>query len=125
MNLIYWFDMLMCVYVLWWKLFGLILLSVYVVDCEYCVIVGLYLIGFLVLWLYGLCEDVVVIGVVFYVMEMVEGWMIWDGLMFGVMLFECIVYYEVMVDMFVVFYNIDYVVVGFGEYGKFGNYFEC
>lgn len=66
-------------YVLCCKLFGKFLLLVYVVDCEYKVIFVLYLIGFFVVKFYVLCMDESVIGMIFYIMDNVEGCILWDG----------------------------------------------
>jgi len=57
---------------------GKLLPSAHAVDREYKVITALYPTGFPVAKSYGLCIDDSVIGTMFYVMDMVEGRIIWD-----------------------------------------------
>src|SRR5215470_10177495 len=57
---------------------GKLLPSAHAVDREYRVITALYPTGFPVAKSYGLCTDDSVIGTWFYVMDMVEGRIIWD-----------------------------------------------
>src|SRR5580704_17487643 len=57
---------------------GKLLPSAHAVDREYRVISALYPTGFPVAKSYGLCTDDRVIGTWFYVMDMVEGRIIWD-----------------------------------------------
>src|SRR5271154_6169397 len=57
---------------------GKLLPSAHAVDREYKVITALHPTGFPVAKSYGLCTDDGVIGTMFYVMDMVEGRIIWD-----------------------------------------------
>ena len=66
-------------YVLRKKPGGKLLPSAHAVDREYRVISALYPTGFPVARPYALCTDDSVAGAMFYVMEMVEGRIIWDG----------------------------------------------
>ena len=65
-------------YVLRRKPPGKLLPSAHAVDREYRVISALYPTGFPVARPYGLCTDEAVIGSMFYVMDMVEGRVLWD-----------------------------------------------
>src|ERR1700761_3936061 len=56
---------------------GVLLPSAHAVDREFRVIAALYPTGYPVARPYGLCVDPEVIGTMFYVMEMVEGRIIW------------------------------------------------
>src|SRR5215210_3717773 len=66
-------------YVLRRKPPGQLLASAHAVDREYKVITALHATGFPVARTFGLCTDDSVIGTWFYVMEMVEGRVIWDA----------------------------------------------
>ncbi|HEX2560597.1 phosphotransferase, partial [Phenylobacterium sp.] len=57
---------------------GKLLPSAHAVDREYKVITALGTTGFPVARTYGLCTDDSVIGTMFYVMDMVEGRILWD-----------------------------------------------
>src|SRR6201986_459759 len=57
---------------------GKLLPSAHAVDREYRVITALHPTGFPVAKSYGLCTDDAVIGTMFYVMDMVEGRILWD-----------------------------------------------
>src|ERR1700744_917687 len=57
---------------------GKLLPSAHAVDREYRASTALYPTGFPVAKSYGLCTDDGVIGTMFYVMDMVEGRIIWD-----------------------------------------------
>src|SRR5262245_59900620 len=58
---------------------GKLLPSAHAVDREFRVISALYPTGFPVARPYALCSDDSVLGAMFYVMEMVEGRVLWDG----------------------------------------------
>jgi aminoglycoside phosphotransferase (APT) family kinase protein len=66
-------------YVLRRKPPGKLLPSAHAVDREFRVISALYPLGYPVARPFGLCEDDSVIGTMFYVMDMVEGRILWDG----------------------------------------------
>src|SRR5215470_14992961 len=66
-------------YVLRKKPSGKLLPSAHAVDREYRVISALYPTGFPVARPYALCSDESVLGAMFYVMDMVEGRVLWDG----------------------------------------------
>ena len=57
---------------------GKLLPSAHAVDREYKVITALGKIGFPVPRTYCLCEDESVVGTIFYIMDMVEGRILWD-----------------------------------------------
>jgi len=68
-------------YVLRRKPPGKLLPSAHAVDREYKVITALGTTGFPVPRTYCLCEDDSVIGTMFYIMDMVEGRVLWEPLM--------------------------------------------
>lgn len=75
---------------------------------------------------YYLCEDVSIIGSMFYIMDYVEGDIFWNSVLFEIVFFViCGVMYDEMNWVFVVFYSVDIESVGLCDYGRFGSYFEC
>src|ERR1700753_3384368 len=58
---------------------GKLLPSAHAVDREFRVISALHPLGFPVPRPYGLCEDASVVGTMFYVMDMVEGRILWNA----------------------------------------------
>ena len=111
-------------YVLRRKPFGPILPSAHAVEREYRVIAGLHPTGFPVPRPHALCEDAVIIGSRFYVMEMVEGRTIWDGTMPDMAPPDRRHHYEALIDTLAALHRIDPVAVGLSDYGRPGNYFE-
>jgi len=111
-------------YVLRRKPPGKLLKSAHAVDREYKVITALGTQGFPVAKTYGLCLDENVIGTWFYVMDCVEGRIIWDTAFPDVALEERPLYFDAMNDTIAQLHNMDYEAIGLGDYGKPGNYFE-
>ena len=73
--------------------------------------------------IYGVCEDEGVVGSAFYVMDMVEGRVIWDATFGEVPKAERAAYFDEMNRVIVALHSVDYQAVGLGEYGRPGNYF--
>jgi aminoglycoside phosphotransferase (APT) family kinase protein len=110
-------------YVLRKKPGGKLLPSAHAVDREYRVISALYPTGFPVARPYALCEDDSVLGAMFYVMDMVEGRVLWNGA-----LPECTpaqrgAIYANKLETLAKLHTTDHVGIGLAEYGKAGNYF--
>ena len=110
-------------YVLRRKPPGKLLPSAHAVDREYKVISGLNKAHFPVAKAYALCMDEDVIGTIFYVMENVEGRILWDGTLPDYEPAERRAIYEAQIDTLAALHNVDYEAVGLGDYGKPGNYF--
>ena len=110
-------------YVLRRKPPGKLLPSAHAVDREYKVITALGSTGFPTPRTYGLCTDEAVIGTVFYVMEKVEGRILWDLSLPGMTPAERRHVYENQVDVLAQLHSTDYAAVGLGDFGKPGNYF--
>ncbi|WP_454886701.1 phosphotransferase family protein [Sphingomonas oryzagri] len=106
------------------KPFGPLLPSAHAVDREYRLISALHPTGFPVPRPIALCEDESVIGATFYLMEMVQGRTLWDGTLPDVSKPDRSTYYEAMVDTLAALHAIDHEVVGLGDFGRPGNYFE-
>src|SRR5678816_213882 len=110
-------------YVLRRKPPGKLLPSAHAVDREYKVISALGPTGFPVAKTYGLCTDDAVIGTWFYIMDNVEGRILWDQTLPQYTPVERRPIYMAQVQTLADLHNTDYVAVGLGDYGKPGNYF--
>ena len=101
---------------------GKLLASAHAVDREYKVITGLYPTGFPVARSYGLCSDDSVIGTMFYVMDMVEGRVLWDQTLPQYTPAERREIFMAKLKTLADLHNTDYQAIGLGDYGKPGNY---
>ena len=110
-------------YVLRRKPPGVLLKSAHAVDREYQVISALFAAGFPVAETFGLCMDASVIGTCFYVMDCVDGRIIWDGSFPDVPRAERRSYFNAMNDVLAMLHGFDPVAVGLGDFGRPGNYF--
>ena len=110
-------------YVLRRKPPGKLLPSAHAVDREYKVITALHGIGFPAPRTYCLCEDDGVIGTMFYIMDMVEGRVLWEPLLPGIEPAMRWKIYETLNDTLARLHMVDYEKIGLGDFGKPGNYF--
>lgn len=110
-------------YVLRKKPGGKLLPSAHAVDREYRVISALHPTGFPVARPYALCEDDSVIGAMFYVMDMVEGRVLWNGALPECTPQERRAIYSNKLETLAKLHTTDHVAIGLGDYGKAGNYF--
>ena len=110
-------------YVLRRKPPGKLLPSAHAVDREYKVITALGTTGFPAPRTYGLCTDDGVIGTMFYVMEKVEGRILWDLGLPDLSREDRRAVYENQVDVLAALHTTDYAAIGLGDFGKPGNYF--
>ena len=109
-------------YVLRRKPPGKLLPSAHAVDREYRVITALRTAGIPVARSYALCEDDSVIGTAFYVMEFVQGRVLWDQALPGLEPAERRAIYEELNRVIATLHQVDYAAVGLSDYGKPGNY---
>ncbi|MES1202968.1 MAG: phosphotransferase family protein [Pseudomonadota bacterium] len=110
-------------YVLRKKPSGKLLPSAHAVDREFRVISALYPTGFPVARPYALCDDDSIIGAMFYVMDMVEGRVLWDGALPDTSADERRAIYNAKLDTLAQLHNTDYAAIELSDYGKAGNYF--
>jgi aminoglycoside phosphotransferase (APT) family kinase protein len=110
-------------YVLRKKPGGKLLPSAHAVDREYRVISALYPTGFPVARPYALCTDDSIVGAIFYVMEMVEGRILWNGRLPDCTNQERRDIYEHKIATLAQLHNTDVEKVGLSDFGKPGNYF--
>ena len=101
---------------------GKLLPSAHAVDREYRVITALYPTGFPVARSYGLCTDDSVIGTWFYVMDMVEGRILWDQSLPQYAPEQRRPIYMAEVKTLADLHNTDYRAIGLEDYGRAGNY---
>src|SRR5687767_7348748 len=109
-------------YVLRRKPPGKLLPSAHAVDREYKVISALSKIGFPVARPHVLCEDESVIGTAFYVMDYVEGRVLWDPALPGMTRGERAAIWEEQNRVIALLHTIDFQKIGLADFGKPGNY---
>jgi|SRR5579872_1935850 len=73
--------------------------------------------------MYCLCTDESVIGRAFYVMECVEGRVMWDQSLPGMTCAERTAIYEELNRVIAALHKVDHTALGLADYGKPGNYF--
>ena len=110
-------------YVLRRKPSGALLPSAHAVDREYRVIKALHEAGFPVPRPFVLCENVSIIGTMFYVMEMVEGRVLWEMTLPGMPVTERAAIYDSMVSTLASLQRLDYKQLGLTDFGKPTDYF--
>jgi aminoglycoside phosphotransferase (APT) family kinase protein len=109
-------------YVLRRKPPGKLLPSAHAVDREYKVIKALHPTGFPVAKPHVLCEDDSVIGTAFYVMDYVEGRVLWDPALPGMTREQRAAIWEEQNRVIALLHTIDYQKIGLEDFGKPGNY---
>jgi aminoglycoside phosphotransferase (APT) family kinase protein len=109
-------------YVLRRKPPGKLLASAHAVDREYRVITALAKTGFPVPRSYALCEDESVIGTAFYVMDCVEGRVLWDQQLPGMTPPQRAAIFDAMNAVIARLHQTDYKAIGLESYGRPGNY---
>lgn len=103
---------------------GKLLPSAHAVDREFRVIHALYPTGFPVAKPHVLCEDALVIGTPFYVMDFVDGRVLWDQSLPGMTKTERAAIWDELNRVIAQLHTVDYRAVGLEEFGKPGNYIE-
>ena len=97
--------------------------SAHAIEREYRVMDALSQHGFPAARQYCLCSDEAVIGRAFYVMEFVEGRVLWDQALPGMTPAERGAIYDEMNRVMAQLHTVDYAAIGLADYGKPGNYF--
>ncbi|MCH8131179.1 MAG: phosphotransferase family protein [Myxococcales bacterium] len=102
---------------------GKLLPSAHAVDREYRVISALNRVGYAVPKAHVLCEDPDVIGTSFYVMERVEGRVLWDPLMPEQSPDERRAISDSFIETMTRLHAVDFEAIGLAEFGRPGNYY--
>jgi len=98
--------------------------SAHAVEREFAVMSGLHGTDVPVAQMHCLCEDESVIGRAFYVMEFVQGRVLWDQSLPGMSNAERTAIYSEMNRVLAALHTVKYAERGLANYGKPGNYFE-
>ncbi|MDE2299094.1 MAG: phosphotransferase family protein, partial [Burkholderiales bacterium] len=101
-----------------------LLASAHAIDREFTVMRALHGSGVPVPAMHLLCEDEAVIGRAFYVMEFVEGRVLWDQSLPSIAVAQRAAYYDEMNRVIAALHKVDVNAAGLAGYGKPGNYFE-
>jgi aminoglycoside phosphotransferase (APT) family kinase protein len=101
---------------------GKLLPSAHAVDREFRVISALYPTGFPVARPYALCEDESVTGTMFYVMDMVEGRILWDQTLPVYAPRERHAIHMAALGTLAALHNTDWRAIGLEGFGRPGNY---
>ena len=110
-------------YVLRRKPPGKLLPSAHAIDREYRVMAALAATEVPVPKTYALCEDETVIGTAFYVMEHMQGRILWDPALPEMTADERAAIFDSMNRVIAAMHRVDVRQVGLADYGKPGNYF--
>ena len=111
------------IYVLRRKPPGTLLPGAHAVDREARVQQALRSLDFPVPTIYRLCTDETVIGTAFYVMEYVDGRILWDVALPEINRPDRPAYFDAMNATIARLHSIDYASIGLHDYGRPGNYF--
>ena len=111
-------------YVLRRKPPGPLLPGAHAVDREARVMAALGTTGFPVPRIFGLCDDASVIGTVFFVMDMVEGRIVWDPTFPGLSPAERSAHFDAMNATIAALHSVDPAAVGLSDYGRPSNFIE-
>ena len=98
--------------------------SAHAVEREFAVMRGLQGTDVPVPQMYCLCEDEAVIGRAFYIMEFMQGRVLWDQSLPGMSNAERGAIYNEMNRVISALHSVKFADRGLGSYGKPGNYFE-
>jgi aminoglycoside phosphotransferase (APT) family kinase protein len=98
--------------------------SAHAVEREFRVMKALAATGVPVPQMHVLCEDESVIGRAFYVMQFMEGRVLWEQSLPGLSNAERGAIYDEMNRVIAALHSVDVAAAGLADYGKPGNYFE-
>ena len=111
-------------YVLRRKPPGKLLPSAHAVDREYRVMSALSRTDVPVAKTLALCEDDSVIGTAFYVMQYVEGRILWDPTLPGMNREQRSAHYAELSRVIAALHQVDYAALGLSDFGRVGHYIE-
>ncbi|MFK7889889.1 MAG: phosphotransferase family protein [Granulosicoccus sp.] len=111
-------------YVLRRKPFGRLLKSAHAIDREYRVLKALHNSPVPVARPVHLCEDDSIIGAHFYIMDFIDGRVLWNPLLPRISIDQRVAYYERMSEVLASIHQIDIAAVGLTDYGRAGGFIE-
>jgi aminoglycoside phosphotransferase (APT) family kinase protein len=103
---------------------GQLLPSAHAVDREFRVISALAATEVPVAKAHALCEDTSVIGAMFYIMEYVQGRVLWDPALPGMTPAQRRAHFDELGRVIAALHTVDPLAIGLADYGKPGNYIE-
>jgi len=98
--------------------------SAHAIEREYRVLAALAGTDIPVARVHALCEDESVIGRAFYVMQYVEGRVLWQQSLPGLSPAGRAAIYDEMNRVIAALHSVDFATIGLADYGRPGNYFE-
>jgi aminoglycoside phosphotransferase (APT) family kinase protein len=98
--------------------------SAHAIEREFAVMHGLYDTDVPVAQMHCLCEDESIIGRAFFIMEFVQGRVLWDQALPGMSPVQRGEIYREMNRVQAALHSVDFAQCGLAQYGKPGNYFE-
>ncbi len=101
-----------------------LLRSAHAIEREFEVMTALKKVDMPVAKMLALCDDESVIGRAFFIMEMVDGRVLWDPALPGMTQPDRATIFDEMNRVIARLHLVDYAAIGLAEYGKAGNYFE-
>jgi aminoglycoside phosphotransferase (APT) family kinase protein len=111
-------------YVLRRKPPGKLLPSAHAVDREYRVMSALAATDVPVPRMLAMCDDETVLGTPFYVMEYVQGRVLWDPTLPGMSREQRAAHYDELNRVIAALHSVDFAAVGLADYGRHGQYLE-
>ena len=123
-NPTYRLDTAAASYVLRRKPPGKLLPGAHAVEREYRVLAALGGAGFPVPRVHGVCEDESVIGTAFYVMDLVEGRIVWEAHFPGLSRSERAAHFDAMNATIARLHSFDPAAIGLADYGKAAGFVE-
>ena len=101
-----------------------LLRSAHAIEREFEVMAALKKVDMPVAKMFALCADESVIGRAFFIMEMVDGRVLWDPALPGMTRPQRAAIFDEMNRVIAQLHLVDYAAIGLAAYGKAGNYFE-
>jgi aminoglycoside phosphotransferase (APT) family kinase protein len=98
--------------------------SAHAIEREFKVMSALHKANIPVAKMFALCTDEAVIGRAFFIMEFVDGRILWDPALPGMTMPERTAIFNEMNLVIARLHQVDYAAIGLADYGKAGNYFE-
>ena len=101
-----------------------LLQSAHAIEREFKVMAALAKVDIPVAKMYALCEDESIIGRAFFIMECVDGRIMWNPALPGMTNSARSAIFDEMNRVMANLHQVDYAAIGLADYGKAGNYFE-